>query len=543
MVHIPKFLMFANPSLEFLQEILTDAAWPRLALMLRWGFLLGLAWMLMRMRNRKALGPPKHAVRWLSPMWAFWLGLAFLLLALRQGQWQLMGRRNENFVAFMQRYDRREFNPAHRVRAGKILDRKRRVLAESRVTDQGVRRLYPYGPFSGHVLGYNHPVYGLTGIEAAARRDLLESGLATAEDWKAVAAELMDREGHAEGPAVYTTLDLGLQRRASELLGEQKGAVVLLDIKTGAVLALVSHPGYDPNRLYEGLFSGKAPDAPLLNRALAGQYPPGSVFKVLIAAAALQKGFQGTFDTPPQGFTTSTANPPIRDHEFYSEQRKGRTWRGHGRLDMGTAMAKSSNVFFAQLGVKTGAAALLRACQGAGFTRSFQLWTTPEPTLQAKAARIPALTDAQPYHIAQFSIGQGDLLVSPLQIAMLYAGVANDGLVLQPRLDPRSPVLPMGRLCAPEHAQSLKWMLYKVVQEGTGRGMKMSELAVAAKTGTAQTGGDQASHSWFAGFAPVSEPRWAFCVLVEQGGYGSAAALPIAKALMQSGIREGWLTP
>ncbi len=535
--------MFPNPPLEFLQEILSDSAWPRFALILRWGFLLGLTWTLLRFRVGKPSGVSNKSTRYLSPMWAVWLGLALLLIGLRQGQWQLMGRRNEAFVAFMQRYDRREFNPAHRVRSGKILDRKGRVLAESRVTDQGVRRLYPYGPFSGHVVGYNHPVYGLTGIEGAARRDLLGPGLKSVDDWKELGAELLNREGYAEGPSIYSTLDLGLQRRASELLGEQKGAVVLLDIQTGDVLALVSHPGYDPNRLYEGLFSGKSSGAPLLNRALAGQYPPGSVFKVLIAAAALQKGFGGTFATPPEGFTTSAANPPIRDHEYYSEQRKGKHWRGHGRIDMGTAMSKSSNVFFAQLGVETGAEALLRACQGAGLNRSFNLWTGEEPTLQVKTASIPALSDTQPYQIAQFSIGQGKLLMSPLQVAMIYAGVANNGLVLQPKLDPNAAVTPLGRLCGPEQAQTLKWMLYKVVQEGTGRGMQMPELAVAAKTGTAQTGGDQASHSWFAGFAPVSEPRWAFCVLVEQGGYGSAAALPIARDLLRSGIREGWLKP
>jgi len=266
------------------------------------------------------------------------------------------------------------------------------------------------------------------------------------------------------------------------------------------------------------------------------------VFKILISAAALQNGFSGTLDTPPNGFTTSVSNPPIRDHGYYIAKKKGEVWRGYGRLDLGTALAKSSNVFFAQLGVTTGAEALLRTCRAAGLTRSFYLWEGAEPTLRVKSAHLSDLSDQKPYRTAQFSIGQGDLLVSPLQVAMITAAVANKGVVLQPKLNPQTPTQPLGRLCTPKHADQLKWMMYKVVQEGTGRRMQMSELAIAAKTGTAQVGGNQESHSWFTGFAPVSEPRWAFCVLVENGGYGSTEALTLAKELMQTGIREGWLT-
>ena len=537
------FPMLENPTLDFLQQILTDAAWPRFVLLLRWGFLIGLTWLLFRVRRESWKGLGDKSRPWMSRMWGFWLLLVFGLIGFRQAQWQLIGRRNEQFVSFMQRYDRREFNPAHRVRAGKILDRKGRVLADSRVTDQGLRRLYPYGPIMGHAIGYNHPLYGLTGLEAAARKTLLGKELESREDWEALGAELLHREKYVEGPAIRTTLDLGMQRRASELLGDRRGAVVVMEVKTGAILTLVSHPDYDPNRLYAGLFSGKSPDSPLLNRALAGQYPPGSVFKVLIAAAALQNGFTGTLDTPPEGFTTSVANPRIRDHEYYSAKEKGEIWRGHGRLDLGEALVSSSNVFFAQLGVQTGSENLWRACEAAGLTRSFYLWQGDEPTLQVKAAKIPNLRDSAPYQTAQFSIGQGELLLSPLQVTMICAGIANQGLVVQPTLNPNAMTQPLGRLCAPDSAEKLKWMMYNVVQKGTGRGMRMKELAVAAKTGTAQIGGGQASHSWFAGFAPVSEPRWAFCVLVEQGGYGSATALPIAREVLRSGIKEGWLKP
>jgi peptidoglycan glycosyltransferase len=465
------------------------------------------------------------------------------MIGLRQAHWQLMGRRDPEFVSFMQRYDRREFNPAHRVRPGRILDREGRSLAMSRVTPQGVRRVYPYGPIFSHVIGYNHPIYGLSGIESGGRRHLLGQRLRSRDDWAALGAELLDREGYAEGPPLRTTLDLALQRRASELLGDHRGAVVVLDVQTGDLLAMVSHPTFDPNRLADPLFAGRIPDAPLLNRAVAGQYPPGSAFKVLIAAAALQKGFQGSFDTPPDGFTTSAANPRIRDHNYYVARERGQEWRGHGRIGMGEALAVSSNVFFAQLGIETGADALLRATRASGLHRAFSLWAGAEATMTVKAAMIPELQDNRPYEIAQFSIGQGKLLMSPLQVAMISAAVANQGMVLKPRLDPSAPVETLGRLCGPDQADTLKWMMYRVVQEGTGRGIQMRELAVAGKTGTAQNGGNKPSHAWFTGFAPVSIPRWAFCVLVEEGGYGSAAALPIARDLLRDGIREGWLRP
>jgi peptidoglycan glycosyltransferase len=386
-------------------------------------------------------------------------------------------------------------------------------------------------------------VYGLSGIEASSRKFLLGHELQSKEEWLAVGAGLLDRETYAEGPALYTTLDLGLQRTAYELLGDQRGVVVVMDIKTGAVLTLVNKPDFDPNRLNSRLFEGRNPGAPLLNRALQGQYPPGSVWKVLVAAIALQNGFQGTLDTPADGFTTSSSNPKIRDHEYYAAQRNGGTWRGRGRIGLREALTHSSNVFFAQLGIQVGAEALKRAMEAGGMDRPLSLVDGESPTLTLSPARGGDLIQERPYDIAQFSIGQGKLLVSPLQVTMVCAAVANHGLYMAPRLQEQMPVQPLGRLCSPAHAETLKWLMYNVVQEGTGQGMQIEGVAVAGKTGTAQTGSGRESHSWFAGFAPVSEPRWAFCVLVEEGGYGSASALPIARDLLEIGIREGWLLP
>jgi len=537
------FCMIPDPALPFFDPVFTDAAWPHVALVLRWGVLvLGAVVVFRLVRTPEASGGSGKGGRF--PRIFVPLAVVCLVaIAGRQAGWQLFGRRNPQFVEFMQRYDRREFNPAHRVRAGKILDRNGRVLAVSRVTESGVRRFYPYGPVFSHVIGYNHPVYGLSGLESAARERLLGRELRNTRQWAELGRELLDRETYAEGPHLRTTLDLALQRRAWELLGNRRGAVVVLEVESGAVRALVSRPEFDPNRLYSGVFEGRTGEAPLLNRALAGQYPPGSVFKVLVAAAALRANFQGTLDTPPEGFTTSPANPPIRDHEYYSAKRKGQSWRGRGQIDLSEALVHSSNVFFARLGVRIGAEPLERAVQAMGWNQPIPLSRNTEATLLASPARLPDLRDDRPYDIAQFSIGQGEVLVSPLQIAMLCAAVAREGVVVAPRLDAEAPVRPLGRLCSVEEAETLKWMMYKVVQEGTGRGIRIRELPVAGKTGTAQTGGDRPSHSWFAGFTPVSRPQWAFCVLVEHGGYGSSAALPVARELLQTALDRGELSP
>jgi len=517
-----------------------DEGWRILSKVLWVGFLVCFAWLLLRLAAstlREASGSAKRrmprGIRLLV-----WVGLA--ALAFKQAGWQLLGRQNESFVAFMQRYDRREFNPAHRVRAGKILDRNGHVLVESRVTDSGIRRWYRFGPIFSHLIGYNHPVYGLSGIEAGSREALLGREVRTREDLMSLGAGLLDRETYAEGPALYTTIDLPLQRTAYEALAGLPGSVVVLDVRTGAVRAMVSQPDFDPNRLGPSLFLGSGKEGVLVNRAVQGRYPPGSVWKVLVAAAARQGGKDRTLPTPPEGFTTSSSTPPIRDHAYYVAQEKGRRWNGYGPLDLNQALTVSSNVYFAQLGVLTGAASLERAVSGMGFTSALSLMSG------SSSLRIPAvsgntLSDERPYAIAQFSIGQGELLVSPLQVAMLMAAVGNGGTSVQPRVLESQPVTPLGRLCSPAVAAQIRTMMRNVVTSGTGQKMEIPALPVAGKTGTAEIGTGRTPHSWFAGLVPAENSRWAFCVLVEEGGYGSAAALPIAREMLETAHREGFL--
>lgn len=471
-----------------------------------------------------------------------WLGLALILvLVLRQAHWQLFGRRNAEFVAFMQKYDRREFNPVHSMRAGRLLDHTGTVtLAESREWKGEITRFYLLGPQAAHAVGYNHTKFGMAGMEAAMRSTLLGIGQERGglDSWR---RDLLRGEKADAGPDVRTTLDATLQQEAARLLMGKKGAVVVLDVGTGRVRVLCSMPAFGPNRLTSASFAQSGSDAPFLNRAIQGQYPPGSVFKLPVAMASLEMGFDGRFSCPPGGYTTSQANPPIRDHEFYEFQKAGRHWSGHGDLDLAQALTVSSNVFFAQLGVWMGGEILQDTIGALEMNRRIPLTDPEVPDLVITPAKTEREVETNPYHIAQQSIGQGRVLVSPMHMAMVCASIARGGEVVLPRLQEDQPVEVGARVMGQVNAMRLRRMMEQVVQSGTGRGAQISGVRVAGKTGTAELGGGRDAHSWFVGFAPADNPKLAFAVLVENGGYGSKSAVPIARRLLELALQEGKL--
>lgn len=454
-----------------------------------------------------------------------------------QGSWQLTGLFRPQFLAFMQSYDRRQFNPAHRIQRGRILDHRGRVLAYSeRDADQVVRR-YPFGPAFAHAVGYSHPKFGATGMEAAANAHLNGASADSLPAWGELGRRLLIREESPRGQDLVLTLDAELQLLAVERLGGRAGAVVLLGSRDGAVRVLASTPAFDPNRVSPDLFAAGATGAPLLNRATQGLYPPGSSFKILTAALALQKGFSGTLHCPADGYTTASYYPKIRDHAYYSARRSGTTWRGYGDLDLPSALAESSNVFFAKLGVAYGHAAFRDNLERFHFDRSIALYRSPYGAWAMTTGRMPALATSDKYGLAQASVGQGKVLVTPAHMALIAAAVANDGIAMRPRLAAADAPEALARFLPEAGAHKLRRMLRKAVTEGTGRGIEAPGLAIAGKTGTAENPQGPA-HSWFVGFAPAAEPVLAVAVLVEHGGYGAATAAPIARDLL---VRAGEL--
>jgi peptidoglycan glycosyltransferase len=390
--------------------------------------------------------------------------------------------------------------------------------------------MYPYGPAFAHTVGYAHPRFGATGIEAAANQHLNGATPEKLEAWGELGRHLVTQDKRPRGQDLVLSLDTELQLAAIRGLGSRRGAVVLLRPDTGAVLVLASTPSYDPNRLAPALFRSPVDGAPLLNRATQGLYPPGSTFKVVVAAMAADAGFTGTLHCAADGYTTSPHYPKIRDHEYYDARKAGRVWEGFGNLDLATALAKSSNVFFAQIGVRYGHDAFARNARRFLFGQPIRLYPGSDRSGRISTGRVPAIAKSDLYGLAQASIGQGKMMVTPAHMATIAAAVANDGVAMQPLLMAKNPPTVLARYMQAGTARRLARMMRGVVAYGTARGIDLEDLPIAGKTGTAENPHGK-SHSWFIGFAPADRPALAVAVLVEQGGYGSQTAAPVARDL------------
>jgi len=527
---------------ELFGAIVGSDAWPILRIGLQVAFFLTVVYLIKLSFDLRGLMALRHFGRSKRSFRLFFIALTLLFscVLLYQATWQLTGLFRPRFLAFMQAYDRRQFNPAHRIRRGRILDHRGAVLAFSERRGERVLRLYPYGPAFAHVVGYSDPKFGASGLEAAANAHLNGAMAGSLPAWGKLGHQLLTRDRNPRGQDLALTLDAELQLLAVQRLGSKRGAVVLLDPRDGALRVLVSRPAFDPNRVSAGLFRTGHPGTPLLNRATQGLYPPGSTFKVLTAALALEKGFKGTLACPADGYATSSRYRKIRDHEYYAARRAGRVWKGHGNLNLGTALAKSSNVFFARLGVEYGHAAFFRNLGLFHFDHRIGLYSSPSGTWAMSTGRIPEIATSDQYGLAQASIGQGKILVTPAHMALITAAIANRGLAMRPRLVATDPPVRLARFMSAAGARRLAGMLRKVVTQGTGRSIDGEGPPIAGKTGTAQNPRG-AAHSWFIGFAPADRPALAVAVMVEHGGYGSMTAAPIARDLLVRAHALGWL--
>jgi len=367
------------------------------------------------------------------------------------------------------------------------------------------------------------------------------------------------------GDNLYMTIDLRLQKLAESLLGEEAGAIVALDPTTGEVLAMASRPGFDPNKLSREL-TGKHWEEivqderrPLTNRAMQGQYPPGSTFKIVMAAAALE---------------TDTVQPSsqircVGGYQF--GKRVFRDWKagGHGMIDLKHAIIHSCDVYFYTVGQRMGIDTI------ASYAGQFGLGKETGIELPSERPGImPSTTWKQrvrheqwfPGETISAAIGQGYVTVTPLQMARLVGIVANNGVSYKPRvvralmhrdtgqMEATIPDL-AGRLSVDRQTlQLIQEGLAGVVTEGTATKAKSPLVTIAGKTGTAQTTalrtGPQEEipkkfrdHAWFVSYAPVESPRIAVAVLVEHMGHGGSTAAPLAKLLIEEFVKIRPLDP
>ncbi len=429
---------------------------------------------------------------------------------------------------------------------------------------ESLKRMYRNEPLAAHVIGYTsqinareydlyrydylgdeskrlffHDTMGRTGIEEHYNFDLRGS--------RGRREEVINVHGHiqrvlseelpVEGRTVRLTIDPALQKAMEEALArafadlDRPGAAVCIDVNTGAVLAMASYPAYDPNTIrqdYADLLDtdGFGRYRPLLNRAIAGQYPLGSVWKVVTAAAALET------------FTISTDTIHTCEGSFRIGQRSVACWIGytparrHGPLNYYDAMKQSCNVYFNASGLAAGGPALVEWGARFGYGKRSEIDLPGEA-----AGRLDVVRQAG--QVVNLSIGQGTLLVTPLQVARMTAAVANGGTLPDVHLVQSNEVGATLRPVGLQRStvQALRAGLHKVVNEagGTGYGpVRSDKIVIAGKTGTAQAPPND-DHAWFSGFAPYDEPKIAFAVVIEHGGHGGASAGPVAKA-----IAEAW---
>ncbi|MDP1875154.1 penicillin-binding protein 2 [Phenylobacterium sp.] len=452
--------------------------------------------------------------------------------------------------------------------------------------DMGEVRVYPYGGAFAHVIGYVakvnredltdtgpnseaillHPGFriGRQGVEKAFDLDLRGRTGARKVEVDARGREIRnDPDGDilaVSGKTVELTLDVDIQNRALEVMGDESGAIVVMDCRTGDLLCMVSAPSFDANRFVRGLSTAEYraladyERRPLLDKAMSGTYPPGSTFKMTTALAALSAGI----------------NPEERIHCSGGWRFGGRTWRcwrhgGHGAQNMHDAIKNSCDVYFYQVALRMGPDHIARAAKALGFGQAFDIGIPGQRTgvvgsREWKRTQVKRDPTWHPGDSVSYGIGQGYITANGLQLAVMTARLANGRKQLNPRLiksvggvemppGDEVPNLPFSQ----EHLDYVRAGMISVANDRSGTAFRQSQLGLgdvmmAGKTGTAQVRSydgvanrDSRSVRWglkdhnlYVAFAPIDEPRYAISVIIQHGGLGGAtAAAPRAREVMR----------
>ena len=416
------------------------------------------------------------------------------------------------------------------------------VLAQNRAVGRGedriFTRVYPTAGLFAHPIGYSFIRNGRRSLELFRNDDLVGEE----DEFETILSELEDRT--REGLDVVTNLDRAATEVAVQGLGGRKGAVVAVEPHTGKVRVMVSIPEYDPNRVPFAFRQIETdPNQPLLNRTTQELYPPGSTFKVVTAAAALDSGKVDPTTVIDGSSPRTISGVPL-------ENAGGQSF---GPISFTDALTNSVNTVFAQVGERVGRETLVDYMKRFGFYEDPQL---DYPGFQMVPSGIIAgdgdyVEDG--FDVGRVAIGQGglegEIRSSPLQMALVAAAIANRGRLMKPRLTDRvvrtdgrvkeriEPDL-QSQVMKPETAEQLAGMMSRVVEEGTGTAAALAGITVAGKTGTAEVGAAREfTQPWFIAFAPVENPRMAIAVTVERqppGSAGGTVAAPIAANVLET---------
>lgn len=461
------------------------------------------------------------------------IAMAFLVTSIGVGYWTLVA--GDELKA--DPYNPRLIAAIRDRPRGFIKDAAGNTLAQSAQTNNGYKRVYADKSLA-HVTGYASFQFGASGIEAAYAESLIGQDPGDAlSQWRA--RYLRER---APPGSVVLGIDPKVQKAAADALGGRRGAIVAIDPRNGAILASVSWPQYDPSLISDPATEESAwkranedPDKPLINRATQGLYPPGSTFKIITGAAALESGVD--------------PNAKVRVDDPWQADKSWGTYfvrsssRAHGDYTMADAYRLSENIYFAKIGLQIGGPKLAEYAQrfGIGSTTHCDI-----AAAQGQLSRTGVLD--RPTLIADTSYGQGELLVSPLQMALVAATIGMGGVMPTPHYATEvrdaaghaiRVIAPgaLGQVIRPETAKALTTMLVGAVS-GPGAfafGAKIPGVNVAGKTGSAENPSGS-PHGWFVGFAPAEAPTVAVAILLENSPRGGEDAAPLGGRVMQAAL-------
>ncbi|SHE27429.1 peptidoglycan glycosyltransferase [Tissierella praeacuta DSM 18095] len=424
-------------------------------------------------------------------------------------------------------YNKRLWINEESILRGSIYDRNGKTLAYSEKIDDTYKRYYIYGRLYSHIIGYSYREYGKSGLELQYNNTLLNiNENAAINEIKNIVAPT------TEGNSIKLTIDHELQAKARTLLKGKKGSIVAMNPSTGEIYAMVSLPDFDvANLKADWKAITESPDSPLINRATQGLYPPGSTFKLITTIAVLNTANL-------EEYYNCTGSTNINGYVFKDYQGKA-----HGNIDLRQALIKSCNTYFATKSIEIGKDRIGNTAE------RFMINNNIPFDLPIKSSQFPFKENLDKTDIAAAAIGQGKVLVTPLNMALIVSGIANEGQIVKPILVKEiisknnkilkkntTEVLSQGTDSIT--ANKLKDMMVDVVKSGTGKNARIKNIKVAGKTGTAENSSGK-SHAWFVGFAPADEPKIAIAVILEEeGSTGGKSAAPIARDIMIHAINN-----
>jgi peptidoglycan glycosyltransferase len=431
---------------------------------------------------------------------------------------------------------------AQHVLRGRIYDRNGVLLAGRTVDRNGIVHRFYADPSLSHVIGYDSLRYGKSALEST--YDNYLSGRVVGTSWTTFLNQVEHKQ--VIGNDIELTVDDTLQRQVDSILPSSPSAAIVADPRNGEILAMVSHPNFDANSVPNGAYWKSLlqdPNFPLINRDVNGFYPPGSTYKIVTLASALDANVM-SLNTVFYG-TQATGPLDVEGHIFPTTINNLNDCGGRvipPPITLEEGLVCSDNIVFAQVGMKLGAQQFL------DYSHRFGLDSTPPFDIPVSASHVrqPGENFDQ-LALASSAFGQGGLHVTPLQMLMADEAMANGGAIPNPILV-RSVASPdgstikrasYGTFSTPisvTTAGQVKDAMVQVVAQGTGVLAQVPGVTVAGKTGTAETGGNQLPHAWFVAFAPADRPRVAVVVVVEHGGEGATVAAPIAKQILADAL-------